>query len=98
MSFGLFTADLNNYSVHKENEEIKLTSKEFELLKLFLTNQNRVFTKDDLYSLVWQEHYLGNDNVINGHIRRLREKVEEEPSNPKYLQTLWGIGYKWVSH
>ncbi|ASV67527.1 response regulator transcription factor [Cytobacillus sp. FSL W7-1323] len=97
-TFGQLTVDLHNYSVNKENEEIKLTSKEFELLKLFITNQNRVFTKDDLYNLVWQQHYFGNDNVINGHIRRLREKIEDEPSNPKYIKTLWGIGYKWVSN
>ncbi|MDQ0186280.1 response regulator transcription factor [Cytobacillus sp. FSL R5-0569] len=97
-TFGQLTVDLHNYSVNKENEEIKLTSKEFELLKLFITNPNRVFTKDDLYNLVWQQHYFGNDNVINGHIRRLREKIEDEPSNPKYIKTLWGIGYKWVSN
>ncbi|MEK5108248.1 response regulator transcription factor [Cytobacillus sp. FSL K6-0129] len=97
-TFGQLTVNLHNYSVNKENEEIKLTSKEFELLKLFITNPNRVFTKDDLYNLVWQQHYFGNDNVINGHIRRLREKIEDEPSNPKYIKTLWGIGYKWVSN
>lgn len=98
VTFGQFAVDLNNYSVYKGNEEINLTSKEFELLKLFITNQNRVFTKNDLYNLVWQQHYFGNDNVINGHIRRLREKIEDEPSKPKYIKTLWGIGYKWVSN
>lgn len=96
ISFDQFVVDLNSYSIYKKDEEIKLTSKEYELLKLFIKNQNRVFTKSDLYKLVWNDHYYGNENVINVHIRRLREKIEEDPSNPKYIKTLWGIGYKWV--
>lgn len=87
--------DLDNFSVVKRGEEIKLTSKEFDILKLFLKNPNRVFTKAQIYGFIWNEEYYGDENVINVHIRRLREKIEDNPSEPKYVKTLWGIGYKW---
>lgn len=86
--------DLDNFSVVKQGQVLKLTSKEFEILKLFLTNPNRVFTKGNIYEHVWEEAYYGDENVINVHIRRLREKIENDPSNPIYIKTLWGIGYK----
>lgn len=86
--------DIINYTAWKKDEVIKLTSKEFELLKLFSKNSNRVFTKAQIFQYIWNEEYYGDENVINVHIRRLREKIEDDPSNPKYLKTLWGIGYK----
>lgn len=89
------TIDLDNYIVQRADEDIKLTAKEAEILKLFLKNPNRVFTKAQIYGFIWNDDYLGDENVINVHIRRLREKIEEDPSNPKFLKTLWGIGYKW---
>jgi DNA-binding response OmpR family regulator len=85
---------LDNYSVTKNGEDIKLTSKEFEILKLFLKNPGRVYTKSQVYSLIWNDDYYGDENVINVHMRRLREKIEDDPSNPQYIKTLWGIGYK----
>lgn len=88
------TVDMNNFSVLKNGESIKLTSKEFDILKLFITNPNRVFTKAQIYSFVWKDDYYGDENVINVHMRRLREKIEDDASNPKYIKTLWGIGYK----
>lgn len=88
------TINLANYSVIKNGVDIKLTSKEFDILKLFMTNPNKVFTKAQIYDLIWDEGYFGDDNVINVHMRRLREKIEDDPSNPKYIKTLWGIGYK----
>ncbi|WEK53459.1 MAG: response regulator transcription factor [Candidatus Cohnella colombiensis] len=87
--------DLSNYSVTRNGEEIKLTLKEFEILKLFTKHPNRVFTKAQIYGFIWNDEYYGDENVINVHIRRLREKIEVNPSEPKYLKTLWGIGYKW---
>lgn len=88
------TINLDNYSVIKNGVDIKLTSKEFDIIKLFITNPNKVFTKAQIYDLIWDEGYFGDDNVINVHMRRLREKIEDDPSNPKYIKTLWGIGYK----
>ncbi|MGG0275377.1 response regulator transcription factor [Bacillus rhizoplanae] len=86
--------DTTNFTVQKKSKDIKLTSKEFELLKLFATNRNRVFTKAQIYNLIWNEEYYGDENVINVHMRRLREKIEDDPSQPQYIKTLWGIGYK----
>ncbi|KOR89207.1 response regulator transcription factor [Paenibacillus solani] len=86
--------DLSTFSAQVRGQNVPLTSKEFHILKLFLTNQSRVFTKEQIYQFVWQEDYYGNENVINVHIRRLREKIEEDPSNPQFIRTIWGIGYK----
>ncbi|EKQ57428.1 MULTISPECIES: response regulator transcription factor [unclassified Clostridium] len=86
--------DLDNFLVSKNGVGINLTSKEFEILKLFATHPSRVFTKAQIYSFVWNDDYFGDDNVINVHMRRLREKIEDNPSQPKYIKTLWGIGYK----
>lgn len=94
------TIDLKNYAVTKmdavtkKDVNLNLTSKEFDILKLFISNPNRVFTKAQIYSFIWKDDYFGDENVINVHIRRLREKIEDNPSEPKYIKTLWGIGYK----
>ncbi|HDR7714916.1 response regulator transcription factor [Bacillus albus] len=94
IQIGDLTIDPINFTVEKNGKPLKLTLKEFEILKLFVKNQNRVFTKAQIYTLVWNEEYYGDDNVINVHMRRLREKIENDPSNPEYIKTLWGIGYK----
>ncbi|MFD3448136.1 response regulator transcription factor [Microbacteriaceae bacterium 4G12] len=94
ITIGDLTLDIVNFAIMKNSEQIKLTSKEFEILKLFMTNCNRVFTKEQIYNLIWNDDYYRDENIINVHIRRVREKVEDDPSNPKYIKTLWGIGYK----
>ena len=86
--------DLTNFAVAKNGENLNLTAKEFQILSLLATNPNRVFTKGQLFESVWKEAYFGDDNVINVHIRRLRGKIEEDASAPKYIKTIWGIGYK----
>ncbi|QWH08401.1 response regulator transcription factor [Bacillus mycoides] len=94
IQIGDLIIDPINFTVEKKGRQLKLTLKEFEILKLFVKNQNRVFTKAQIYTLVWNEEYYCDDNVINVHMRRLREKIESDPSNPEYIKTLWGIGYK----
>lgn len=94
LSVGELTVDPDNFKVWKKNKEIQLTAKEFQLLKLFVSNPSRVYTKAMLYELVWKEEYYKDDNVINVHMRRLREKIEDDPSHPHYIHTLWGIGYR----
>lgn len=86
--------DLATFTALVGDQSIPLTSKEFNILKLFMTNQRRVFTKEQIFHFIWQEDFIGNENVINVHIRRLREKIEQDPSNPVYIRTIWGIGYK----
>ncbi|WP_077326367.1 response regulator transcription factor [Virgibacillus siamensis] len=92
--FKALTLDLDTFSAQVNKRSIQLTSKEFQILKLFMQNQSRVFTKEQIYQLIWDDDYFGNENVINVHIRRLREKIEKDPSNPQYIRTVWGIGYK----
>ncbi|MCR8658613.1 response regulator transcription factor [Paenibacillus endoradicis] len=94
LSIGELTIDPDNFKVTKKNQEIKLTSTEFQILKLFIQNPTRVYTKALLFELIWNEDYYRDDNVINVHMRRLREKIEDDPSNPRYIRTLWGIGYR----
>lgn len=92
--YGDLIVEMQNYSVTKNGVNLQLTSKEFDILKLFISNPKRVFTKADIYSFVWQDDFFGDENIISVHMRRLREKVEDDPSKPKYIKTLWGIGYR----
>lgn len=91
---GNLKVDLENYVVLKGNENVVLTAKEFEILKLFLTHPNRVFTKSQIFSHVWGEEFMSDENTVMVHMRRLRTKIEDDPSNPNLIQTVWGIGYK----
>lgn len=86
--------DLNTYRVKIAGRPITLTNKEFEILKLLMKQPNMVFTKAQIFNLVWQEEYVSDENTVMVHIRRLREKIEVDPSNPRYIHTVWGIGYK----
>ncbi|MGG1634564.1 response regulator transcription factor [Paenibacillus sp. NRS-1760] len=94
LNVGELCIDPSNFTVTKRGELLKLTAKEFHILKLFVQHPTRVYTKAQIYSLLWNEEYYGDENVINVHMRRLREKIEDDPSNPIYIRTLWGIGYK----
>jgi DNA-binding response OmpR family regulator len=94
IKYGDLTVEMHNYSATKHGVNLQLTSKEFDILKLFISNPKRVFTKADIYSFVWKDDFFGDENVISVHMRRLREKIEDDPSKPKYIKTLWGIGYR----
>lgn len=91
---GALTVNLEDYSVTKNGERIELTAKEFEILKLLMKNPKKVYTKEQLYALVWKDAYLGDENAVNVHISRLRNKIEDNPRSPQYVVTVWGIGYK----
>ncbi|MGE7184335.1 response regulator transcription factor [Peribacillus sp. NPDC006672] len=94
VKIGDLSIDMDGFAVKKLDREINLTAKEFNILKIFISNPSHVYTKSQLYKAVWQDDYHGDENVINVHIRRLREKIEDDPSHPTYIKTLWGIGYK----
>lgn len=94
LTCGSLTLDVNDYSVTKNGMRIELTAKEFEILKLLLQNPKKVYTKEQIYSHVWNDAYLGDENAVNVHISRLRNKIEEDPRNPQIIITVWGIGYK----
>ncbi len=91
---GTLVINTDDYSVLKKGEKIELTAKEFEILKLLMKNPQRVYTKEQIYSSVWKDAYFGDENAVNVHISRLRNKIEDNPRDPKYIITVWGIGYK----
>ena len=92
--FGDIIMNLNDFSLVKNGEPIYLTTKEFEILKLLILNPNKVFSKADIFRMVWHEDDLRNDNVINVHMRNLREKIESDHKIYSYIKTVWGFGYK----
>lgn len=85
--------DCESRRVYVENKEINLTAKEFDVLELLVFNPNKVYSRESLLKLVWGADYPGDVRTVDVHIRRLREKIEESPSEPKYVHTKWGVGY-----
>lgn len=84
----------NDYTIYKSGNKIELTNKEFQILKLLIENPKKVYTKAQIYSLIWNDDYLGDENAVNVHISRIRTKIEDDPKSPQYIITVWGIGYK----
>ncbi len=85
--------DRESRRVFIEGQEVNLTAKEFDLLELFAMNPNKVYSREQLVKLVWGSDEKGDGRTVDVHIRRLREKIEKTPSNPKYVYTKWGVGY-----
>ena len=85
--------DCEGRRVYVAGKEINLTAKEFELLELLILNPNKVYSRENLSKLIWGLDYPGDVRTVDVHIRRLREKIEDNPSEPKYVHTKWGVGY-----
>lgn len=85
--------DCEGRRVYIAEREINLTTKEFEVLELLVSNPNKVYSREKLLALVWGTDYPGDVRTVDVHIRRLREKIESKPSDPKYVHTKWGVGY-----
>lgn len=85
--------DRESRRVFIQEKEVNLTTKEFEVLELLLLNPGKVYGRDNLLKIIWGEDYPGDVRTVDVHIRRLREKIESNPSEPKYVQTKWGLGY-----
>jgi DNA-binding response OmpR family regulator len=81
--------------VFVSDKEVDVKNKEYELLLFLMTNDDMVFSKEQLYERIWGYDALGDNATVTVHINRLREKVEEQPSQPKYIQTVWGVGYRF---
>ncbi|PJI07511.1 MULTISPECIES: response regulator transcription factor [Clostridium] len=94
LEHGNLKLNLENYTLIKNDKTIDLRPKEFEILKLLFENPNKVFTKAQIFSSVWGEEYMGDDNTVMVHIKRLRNKIEDDNSTSKYIETVWGIGYR----
>ena len=80
------------------NKEVNLTAKEFDLLELLVNNPNKVYSRENLLNLVWGYEYPGDGRTVDVHVRRLREKIEKNPSEPKYVHTKWGVGYYYYQN
>lgn len=89
--------DCDSRRVYVNGKEIYLTAKEFDVLELLVFNPNKVYSRENLLNIVWGYEYPGDVRTVDVHIRRLREKIEENPSDPKYVHTKWGVGYYFQS-
>ena len=75
--------------------EITLTVKEFDILEMLCRNPNRVFSKEIIFETIWGEEVFGEISTVTVHIRKIREKIEHDPSQPQYIETVWGVGYRF---
>jgi len=87
--------DCTSRRVYVNGGEVFLTAKEFDILKILSINPNKVFSKDNIFEKVWGVDSFGDVGTVTVHIRKLREKIEIDPSNPKYIETIWGVGYRF---
>ena len=95
LSFNGLKIDSTNRLVRNQKQEIDLTFTEYEILYLLASSPGRVFSKEQIYDRVWKEPYIGDYNIVMSHIRNIREKIEDNPSKPVYIQTVWGVGYRF---
>lgn len=95
ISLGEFTLNLRRRTLLKNGVNIELTQVEFQMVEYFFNNPDVALDRTDILNRVWGTNYFGEEKIVDVNIRRLRKKVEDDPSNPKYLITVWGMGYKW---
>lgn len=93
---GPFRLDCKSRSLTKNDVYIDITQVEFQILEYFFKNQGTALSRTDILNYVWGADYYGEEKIVDVNIRRVRKKIEEDPSNPKHLLTIWGLGYKWV--
>lgn len=91
-SYGNIRVDENRMAIYINEKEIILKAREFKLFLYLFENKNKIVTKDELFNSVWKDTFF-SDGTLNVHIRKIREKIEEDPNNPKYIKTIWGTGY-----
>lgn len=97
IKLGDFTLNLRRHTLSKRGENIELTQVEFQIIEYFFTNPDTALDRTDILNKVWGSGYFGEEKIVDVNIRRLRMKIEDEPSSPKHLVTVWGMGYKWNS-
>ncbi len=92
---GEFVLDLRRRSLTKNGKNIELTQVEFQMIEYFFNHHDEALMRDEILKEVWGENYFGEEKIVDVNVRRLRMKVEDDPSLPKHLATVWGMGYKW---
>lgn len=95
ITIGSIRLNTGTHRVYVDDEEVELKNKEYELLKFLMTNADMVFDRETLYEHIWGMEALGDNATVAVHINRLREKLEKDPSKPRYIQTVWGAGYRF---
>lgn len=95
ITLGDFTLNMRRHTLQKKGVDIELTQIEFQLIEYFFANPDVALDRTDILNKVWGSGYFGEEKIVDVNIRRLRMKIEDEPSAPKYLMTVWGMGYKW---
>ena len=98
ITLGNFTLDLRRRTLVKFGVNIELTQVEFQMMEYFFTNPDVVLDRTDILNRVWGSNYFGEEKIVDVNIRRLRKKIEDDPSTPKRIATVWGLGYKWDTH
>ena len=91
-----FVLDLRSHTLTKNGEPVELTQVEFQIVEYFFSNPNVALDRKDILNFVWGDTYFGDEKVVDVNIHRLRNKIEDEPTHPKHLTTVWGMGYKWI--
>ena len=95
LSHGPFALNTRNRTLEKNGARIRLTQVEYAIMKLFMQNPGRALSREDILSAVWGRDYEGELKIVDVNIRRLRIKIEDDPTMPSYITTVWGLGYKW---
>jgi len=92
---GAFVLNLRSRTLKKDGQPVELTQVEFQIMEYFFTNPGKALSRTEILTRVWGEEYFGEEKIVDVNIRRLRMKIEDDPSAPKYILTVWGMGYKW---
>ena len=92
---GPFKIDKYSRQFFKNENDVELTPTEFAIMKLFIENPGKAFSRDEILNLIWGEDFIGDSKIVDVNIRRLRSKIEDDPSEPEYIETVWGVGYRW---
>lgn len=94
---GSFVLNLRSRTLKKGGQPVELTQVEFQIMEYFFTNPGKALSRTDILTRVWGEEYFGEEKIVDVNIRRLRMKIEDDPSAPKFILTVWGLGYKWAA-
>ena len=94
---GPFVLDTKSRNLYKDGCQIELTHVEYEIMEMFIKNSNAALKRSHILKSIWGEDYVGDEKIVDVNIRRIRMKIEDDPSEPTFIQTMWGFGYKWLN-
>jgi len=95
ITYGPFKIDKYSRQFFKRDKHIELTPTEYSIIKLFIENPGKAFTRDEILNIIWGYDFVGDTKIVDVNIRRIRSKIEDDSKNPYYIETVWGVGYRW---